>query len=180
MQLKLTIFSKLDFTDEFILSLSDEKLSPKQYSDILLSREMKNVNSEKLIKFFCIYDDGFWLPEKCNAYEPINKNFNSEDFRVQISWLSQKGGSLYIKKTKPFKYICEIENKRPALIWDENGKVLKSKYKLDFLSKMTIFISDKVFKYKNNEDIAQFISGLELVFDTNEILLEETGDSVFW
>ena len=105
---KITIFSKEDLTDIRLQGSEVKKLTLKEYSDLFDDIQFRNEKAEELVTFICAFKNGEWMPEKCNAYEPIKEKFNSLDFSAPIHWLSQRGSALYLKKLKPFKSIIAL------------------------------------------------------------------------
>lgn len=149
-QMELRIYTKNDFTDKFILEFLkiNKDISIKKYSEFLLSKKLSNDKATDIIAFLSNYDNGFFKPDKCNAYEPINKAFSSHDLGDPVSWLSQPGGAFYFKQTKGNKIEGVIENHRFAPIWE--GKILM-KPKVNeplYLGEIRMFFEDKIFLMK--------------------------------
>jgi hypothetical protein len=122
-ELQLTIFTEQDFTDNSIVKYLSENVqfSSKDYSEFILNKVLWNDLAETLIRFISTYDNGFLKPDKCNAYEPINRSFNEHELAGPISWLSQPGGAFYFKKVKKDKIEGRIENHRFGPIWESGS-----------------------------------------------------------
>jgi hypothetical protein len=152
-RIKLSIFTKEDFTDKSILDFLSKtnNLSISEYSNFLVSKTLRSELSENILEFISTYDSGFLKPDKCNAYEPINKPFDEDELSEPISWLSQPGGAFYFKRIKNFKIDGAIENHRFAPIWDE-GKLLKPKGDESvYLGEIRLFFDEKVLQIKGGE-----------------------------
>lgn len=163
---ELRIFSKTNFTDERINKLRESKPSFEFYSDSIQQLSISNKNSKKILDFFINYDTGFFIPEKCDAYEPIGEKFNPNDLSGPLKWLSQPGSALYLKKIKKFKYEGVIENNCLALVWDEDGQPLSknkesySKRDPYYLSEIKLFIEYKLIKLKSVDYLIDFFEKL--------------------
>lgn len=159
---QLKILTKINFTDVRLLELRESKPSPKEYSSNIQQLEISNNNSKNILKFIANYDNGFFLPEKCDAYEPIREKFNPNDLKAPISWLSQPGCAVYLKKIKPLKFEGVIENHCLAMVWDENGVPLsmnKGSYaERDpyYLGEIWLHIDEKIIKLKSQNYLFEF------------------------
>lgn len=159
---QLKIFSRTDFIDNRLLELREKKISPKEYSAIIQQMEISNDNSRNILEFIANYDNGFFLPEKCDAYEPIREKFELYNLIAPISWLSQPGGAVYLKKIKPFKLEGVIENHRLAIVWDENGmpsSIDRGAYaERDpyYLGEIWLHIDEKIIKLKSQNYLFEF------------------------
>src|SRR5690554_4311912 len=108
--LQLKLFSKIDFTDSRLIELIKRCPSSKKYSENVQEINISSDNSRQILELIAHYDNGFFLPEKCDAYEPIREKFDPNNLSAPIRWLSQPGSAVYLKKIKPFKYEGVIEN----------------------------------------------------------------------
>jgi hypothetical protein len=170
---KITIYSKEDLTDIRLQKSNVIELTLCEYSNLFDNLKFTNNKAEELLKFICDFEEGSWIPEKCDAYEPIKEKFNSSDISNPLHWISQRGGSLYLKKNKPFKYTILIENERLRPIWKEDGKPLKSKVKeKEFLSRFELYYDDKIYKIKSTEAISNFTDEIKMILKTDNILSE--------
>lgn len=160
--LQLKILSKINFTDVRILELRENKPTSKEYTSNIQKLEINSINSKNILKFIANYDNGFFLPEKCDAYEPIKEKFDTDNLNAPIRWLSQPGCAVYLKKIKPFKYEGFIENHCLAMVWDEKGIALsidKESYKERdpyYLGEVLLHIDEKIFKLKSQDYLFNF------------------------
>ena len=97
---KITISSKKDLTDQYLLQIKDSNISQQEYSDFIMNNKISNKIVEELLFFICNNEEKTWIPEKCDAYEPIREQFNVTDYSAPIRWVCQPGGALYLKKSK--------------------------------------------------------------------------------
>ncbi len=166
---ELRILSRIDYTDERINILRESKPSIDSYSNNIQQLSISSENSKKILDFFIRYDNGFFMPEKCDAYEPIREKFNQNDLSEPLRWLSQPGSALYIKKNKKFKYEGVIENHCLALVWDENGMPLSknkesfSKRDPYYLSEIKLFIDYNLTNLKSKDYLINFFNKLYLI-----------------
>lgn len=125
---QITIYTKQDLTDKLLLEFisKNENISIKEYTDFLATIKLSNALAESLIKFICEYDNGYFTPDKCDAYEPIKENFDKNFLTSPIKWLSQPGGAFYFKKIKGPKIEGVFDNLQFAPIWS-NGKIVSPK-----------------------------------------------------
>lgn len=173
-ELKAAIFTKEDFTDKSIVDFlgKSHTVSIAEYSGFLSSIKVYNKLSENVIRFISSYDDGILRPDKCNAYEPINKNFSKDELFEPISWLSQPGGAFYFKKTKGLKLEGAIENLRFAPIWIE-GKLMKpSVPEPVYLGEIRVFWEGEIVRKKGIDYWLAFIKGLCNAAKTNTAILQ--------
>ena len=92
---------------------------------------------------------------------------------IPIRWVCQPGGALYLKKSKKNSYTLVIENERFMPIWDEYGKRLKPKAKeSSILSRVELYFDDKIYKYKTQESIDNFIKGISKILKSDTILID--------
>lgn len=96
--IQLKILSRIDFSDIRLLELIKMRPTVGEYSKALQQLEISNNNSRSILEFIANYDNGYFLPEKCNAYEPIKEKFDLKNLAAPISWLSQPGSAVYLKK----------------------------------------------------------------------------------
>lgn len=163
---QLKILSRIDFVDYRLIELREKKISPKEYSSTIQQMKISNDNSCNLLEFIANYDKGFFLPEKCDAYEPIKEKFDPKNLMAPISWLSQPGGGVYLKKIKPFKFEGVIENHHLAMIWDENGipsSVDRGAYaERDpyYFAEIWLHIDEKIIKLKSEKYLFEFFNNL--------------------
>jgi hypothetical protein len=170
---KITISSKKDLTDQHLLQIKDSNISQQEYSDFIMNNKISNKIVEELLFFICNNEEKTWIPEKCDAYEPIRESFNVTDYSAPIRWVCQPGGALYLKKSKKNSYTLVIENERFMPIWDEYGKRLKPKAKeSSILSRVELYFDDKIYKYKTQESIDNFIKGISKILKSDTILID--------
>lgn len=157
---QIRILTLMDFTDSRLLELRKINPTLKEYSAIFQQLEIKNDNSSKVLHFLSNYDNGFLIPEKCDANEPIRKKFDPTNLDVPISWLSQPGGGVFLKKNKSFKYDGVIENQRNAPIWEgKNSPLLKANDPY-YLGEVRLFIDRKIIKLKSEDYLFEFFNKL--------------------
>lgn len=163
----LSILTKLNFTDIRLLELREQKLSSKKYSEIVQQlNDISSDNSKNILEFISTYDNSFFLPEKCDAYEPIRENFDLDELAPPLRWLSQPGCAVYLKKIKPFKFEGVIENHCLGMVWDENGIPLsidKGKYSDRdpyYLGEISLHIDEKIIKIKSKDYLIEFFKKL--------------------
>jgi len=169
---QLKILTKLNFTDNRLLVLREKKPSSDIYSGIMQQTgDISSDNSKNILKFIANYDNGFFLPEKCDAYEPIREKFDPKNLNAPSRWLSQPGCAVYLKKIKPFKFEGVIENHCLAMVWDENGiplSVKKGTYaERDpyYLGEVWLHIDEKLIKLKSDIYLFEFFSKLYKTID---------------
>lgn len=161
----------MNFTDVRLLELREKKPTLKEYSAFIQKIEISNNKARNVLEFIANYDNGFFIPEKCDAYEPEREKFEPHNLNAPISWLSQPGCAVYLKKIKPFKYEGVIENYCLALVWDENGiplsinKVSYEKRDPYYLGEVRLFIDYKVAKLKSMEYLYKFFNDLFISVD---------------
>jgi len=171
----LNIFSKTNYTSKEILAFREQKPLSKEYSTFIQNMKIYSENSQRLLEFFVNFHNGYILPEKCDAYEPIRESFNSNDLSAPNRWLSQPGCAVYLKKKSPFKLEGVIENNCLAMVWDEKGiplSINKESYsKRDpyYLSEIKLHIDYKLEKLKSKDFI------IEMFNELYEISLGEYG-----
>ncbi len=171
--IKVTIFSKEDLTDTNLLQIKDTDISQQEYSNIIINNKITNKIVEELLFFICNYEESSWIPDKCDAYEPIRESFNASDYSIPIRWVCQPGCALYLKKNKRNNYILVIENERFMPIWDEYGKRIMPKVdEPEILSKVELYFDNKIYKYKTDESIDNFINGIGKILKTDSIVIE--------
>ncbi len=171
--IKITIYSKEDLTDYSLLQIKDTDISQQEYSNFIMNNKISNEIVEELLFFICNYEEETWIPEKCDAYEPIREVFDALDYSTPIRWVCQPGCALYLKKIKKNSYNLVIENQRFMPIWDEYGKRVKPKVKEPSnLSKVELYFEDKIYKYKTQDSIDNFINGISKILKTDSILIE--------
>jgi len=159
--IQLKILSRIDFSDIRLLELIKMQPTVGEYSKTLQQLEISNNNSRNILEFIANYDNGYFLPEKCNAYEPIKEKFDLKNLAAPISWLSQPGSAVYLKKIKPFKYEGVIENQRFAPIWEDNKKPLTPIVKEPlYLGHIWFHIDEKIIKLKSEEYLIEFFNTL--------------------
>jgi hypothetical protein len=158
---QIKIFTRIDFTDIRLLELMEKKPTPKEYSDAIQLINISSNNSQHILEFIANYDNGFLLPEKCDAYEPIREKFDPHNLSAPISWLSQPGSAVYLKKIKPFKYEGVIENQRFAPIWEDGSKFLTPKVKEpNHLGYIWLQIDENILKLKSQDYFFVFFNDL--------------------
>ena len=167
---EVDIFTKIDFTDNRILSFIEQNLqfSFDEYSQFLKSICIENENSKSIIDFLINYKDGCLCPEKCDVYEPISEIFDLNDIRKPIDWLSQPGTTFYFKRTTTnCKYDGYIDNLRFSPIWEgKKGTLMKAKVRLPkLLGKIKFWFNKRdLLKNNKNEDfIIQLIKDLDKI-----------------
>jgi len=150
--MEISVYTKNDFTDKSILEfLKKDNISINRYSQFLLEKKLNNPLAVDIIKFICIYDNGFFKPDKCDAHEPIREKFLETDLTKPIRWLSQPGGAFYFKQSKGSKIEGVIENHRFAPIW-EKGVLMKPKVNEPlYLGEIRFFFDNKIFLMKGND-----------------------------
>lgn len=164
--LELKILSKINFTDVRILDLRENKPTSKEYTSSIQKLEINSINSKNILEFIANYDNGFFLPEKCDAYEPIREKFDINNLNAPIRWLSQPGCAVYLKKVKPFKYEGVIENHCIAMVWDEKGIALSINEGLykerdpNYLCEIWFHIEEKICKFKSIDYLLDFFNKL--------------------
>ncbi len=181
---QIKINSRIDFTSPEIRELRERKPSSIEYSDSIREISITSVNSRNILEFFAKYDNGFFIPEKCDAYEPIREKFDPTNLAAPIRWLSQPGCAVYFKKIKPFKYEGVIENNCLALVWDENGIPLSinkdTYYKRDpyFLSEIKLFIDYRITKIKSMEYLIEFFNELLILINGEYGFIKDAEDNI--
>ena len=159
-QLEIQIYSPVDYTDENIKKFmkQNKNYSFEEYNYVFQNKIYTAV-AEKIIVFFAKYDNGYFTPEKCDAYEPIREIFNINDIRDPIRWLSQPGSAFYLKKRKD-GILGVIENNESPPIWID-GKLIQSVRKPPyFKSYIKLFINEKAFIKKGIDYWHNFINDL--------------------
>ena len=163
---QLKILTRINFTDVRLLELREKKPTVKEYTFNIQQLQIANNNSKNILEFIANYDNGYFLPEKCNAYEPIKEKFDLKNLAAPISWLSQPGCAVYLKKIKPFKYEGVIENHCLAMVWDENGVPLsidKGTYEERdpyYLGEVWLHLDEKIIKLRSEEYLFEFFNKL--------------------
>lgn len=163
---QLRILTTMNFTDVRLLELREKKPNSKEYTTFIQQIEISNENSKKVLEFIANYDIGFFLPEKCDVYEPEKEKFDPYKLAHPIRWLSQPGGAVYLKKIKPFKFEGVIENHCLAMVWDEKGIPLSihkenySKREPYYLGEIKLFIDEKIIKLKSADYFFDFFNEL--------------------
>ena len=158
---QLKILTRIDFSDIRFLELIQKRPTINEYSEAIQKLDASNNNSRNILEFIANYDNSFFLPEKCDAYEPIKEKFDPKNLKAPISWLSQPGCAVYLKKTKPFKYEGVIENERFAPIWDDNNQFLPPIAKEPFYSGyIWLHIDEKITKIKSEKYLIEFFNNL--------------------
>lgn len=145
-QLEIQIYSDVDYTNENIkqFMIQNEDYSPKEYSSFLHKIDIYNEHAEKIIRFFARYDDAYFKPERCNAYEPVRDIFDPNNIKEPIRWLSQPGSAFYFKKRKD-GILGVIENNELSSVWT-NGKLIQPVIKPPyFKSYIKLFINETAF-----------------------------------
>lgn len=154
---QLKILTRIDFSDSRLLELIQKRPTINEYSEAIQQMVISNNNSRRILEFIANYDNSFFLPEKCNAYEPINEKFDPNNLNAPIRWLSQPGCAVYLKKIKPFKYEGVIENERFAPIWDDNKNFLPPIAKEPYYSGyIWLHIDEKINKLKSQDYFFEF------------------------
>lgn len=176
-EFKISIFIKEDFTDRSIIDfLSDQSLSISDYSNFLLSRELYNNLAENIIKFICVYDNGFLKPDRCNASEPINKLFDEHKLRDPISWLSQPGGALFFKQIKDARIDGVIENHKFAPFWEHGKRMKPTAAEPLFKGEIVLFFSEKIGRLKGIEYWTILIKEIFKITKANLCLFATTDE----
>jgi hypothetical protein len=159
---QLKIFSKTDFTDNRLIELLGRRPTSKQYSEEI--QKIENISSDsskKILEFIANYDNGFFLPERCDAYEPIKEKFDPYNLASPLRWLCQPGCAVYLKKIKPFKFEGVIENERIAPIWDDrNSPLSENTNEPYYLSYIWLHIDEKIIKIKSKDYFIKFFNKL--------------------
>lgn len=178
------MLTKMNFTDVRLLTLREEKPKSKEYSASIQQLEISSDNSRKALDFFARHDDGFFLPEKCDAYEPIREKFEPNNLNAPIRWLSQPGGAVYLKKIKPFKYEGVLENNCLAMVWDENGNPLSSNKeaysKRDpyYLGELKLFIEKRIIELKSEDYLFKFFNDLSELINMEYGYIKDYNDQI--
>ncbi len=135
-------YSENDFTDTEYLKVRELDISVKKFCDLIQDKNFKSEYASKILNTIICFNNGEFIPEKVNAYEPINEVYNETKKEEMVSWVSQAGGAVLFKRTKNIKYSAQIENERISKIWSE-GKSNTTFNDPKYLSKITLFF-DKV------------------------------------
>lgn len=158
---EIKIFTNNDFTDPYLLKLIKKKPGLNEYLSLIQDLNISSHNSKTILEFISNYDNFFFLPDKCDTAEPIRDKFKIENLNDPISWLSQPGGAVYLKKIKPFKYEGVIENERLMPIWDETNKFLPGNTnESNYLGYIWLHIDEKIVKLKSEEYVLIFFKKL--------------------
>jgi hypothetical protein len=138
------------------------KPTSREYSEAVQRMEkISSANSKSILEFFINYDNGFFLPEKCDAYEPIREKFDTHNLNPPLRWLSQPGSALYLKKIKPYKFEGVIENERIAPIWEDRDSPLSlSAIDPYYLSYIWLHIDEKLTELKSEDYLFEFFNDL--------------------
>ena len=159
---QLKIFTRSDFTDPRLLELMKKRPTSKEYSQTIQGMgKISSNNSKSILEFFANYDNGFFLPEKCDAYEPIREKFDPNNLEPPLRWLSQPGSAVYLKKIKSFKFEGVIENERIAPIWEDGNNFLSiSPIDPYYLGYVWLHLDEKLLKLKSKDYLFEFFSKL--------------------
>lgn len=158
---ELKIFTRIDFTDSCLLELIEKRPVLNEYISAIQRDDISSVNSQRILEFIANYDSGFFLPDKCDTCEPIRESFNAKDLKKPISWLSQPGSAVYLKKIKPFKYEGVIENERNAPIWEDRNAPLSIGVKVPYyLGYIWLHVDERIIKLKSKEYFFEFFKKL--------------------
>lgn len=131
------LYSQNDFSDNEYLKIRNLDLSANSFSNLLMKQKFSSEFSKKIISIFLTFEEGLFIPEKVDVYEPISEKFDIEKIDEIIDWISQAGGGLMIKKNKKIKYSAIFENNRISKIWFE-GKCNLTFNDPKFLSQITL------------------------------------------
>lgn len=181
-ELQLSIFTKESFTDKSLQDFlaNNKNFSITDYSEFLTQRTLENELAEKLVRFICTYDNGFFKPDKCNAYEPIREPFNEHNLTDPIRWLSQPGGAFYFKKLRGSQIEGAIENHQFSPIWDsdDDKNILKPKVAEPvYKGEIRLFFDERIIKVKGVEYWNQFIVTLCEISKASRGFLITTNES---
>jgi hypothetical protein len=156
--LELNLYSRIDLSSQKALESREKAVDVKSYSKMLRENVLWSQNAENIIKFICDYNNGDFLPDKCDANEPIRELFNKDDFSQQIRWLSQADGQLMLRRLKPIKYLAQIENKRRGVYWirdkwQRKGELITRRPDPLFLTYITFWFNIQILKKRLQEYI---------------------------
>lgn len=161
-ELILNVFSRADMTSERSLELRASARDIKTYVRDLKQTELWSERAERILRFFADYDGGYFLPEKCDVYEPERERFDPQDLSVPVGWLSQVGGSVRLKKSRVPKYSGYIDNKRFPPIWQKGGltPMKPSVGEPVFLTHLCFWIDAKIVRMRSMEFLRRFLVDL--------------------
>ncbi len=131
------LYSQNDFSDNEYLKIRNLDLSANSFSNLLIKQKFKSEFSKKIISIFLTFEEGLFIPEKVDVYEPISEKFDFEKIDEIIDWISQAGGGLMFKKNRKIKYSAIFENNRLSKIWSD-GKCNLTFNDPKFLSQITL------------------------------------------
>lgn len=162
----LQVYSRRDATSEDFLTLRKEKISAIEFSRRSRQMEFRSEYARDLLKFIATYDSTFYCPEKCDVYEPLREVFDPCDQSEPIQWLSQAGGRVLVKKTKPFRYEGFVENMRNVQIWEDGSPTPRPlPTERVFLTEWCLWLGLKLLTLKSLDQLIQFFIDLYLVSD---------------
>lgn len=157
------LFTTVDFSDKALLDFKKARgidLTTKEYSSYLRTNNIGSESSRELIDFLIKFDDGAFLPERCDAYEPVRDKFTPEDISGPVRWLSQPGGAVFFRKTKKLKYQGKVENHRFAPVWQEGIFVKPKVDEPVFLGEILLYVEVDSLKRKRFDYLYDFLLGL--------------------
>lgn len=157
------LFTAIDFSDKSLLDFKVTRgadLTAKEYSSYLRTNKIGSERSRELIDFLIKFDDGAFLPERCDAYEPVKDKFTPEDISGPVRWLSQPGGAVFFRKTKKLKYQGKVENHRFAPVWQEGIFVKPKVHEPFFLGEILLYVEVGALKKKRFDYLYDFLLGL--------------------
>ena len=147
---------KDNLTDKQILDYlrrTNHRFTQKEYRLFLeqCKRPLYNSIAEKIILFFVTYDNGKLMPDRYNAFEPVNKVFSLDKIPNVIESLCWPRGCLYLKKLRKFE--VSIENYEFAVVFSDGENIFPRKPSYPEYMTTIQFYFDK----KRNKDPMVFI-----------------------
>lgn len=68
------------------------------------------------------YKGGIFCPERCDVGEPLHENFDPENLKEPIRWVSQRGGQVTFKRNHSIRLLGYIKNELLAKIWTRESR----------------------------------------------------------
>jgi hypothetical protein len=109
------------------------------------------------------FEHGVFVPEKCDVYEPLRESFDSNDLTEPIRWLSQPGGEMKFRRSRPIRIEGYIENAKFPKMWfqEPDGKRSEFKPKVSepiFCTRWVVWIDEAAGLRKGVKFLKRFLS----------------------
>lgn len=163
--LSLEIYSRLDLTSKKSLQIRELRLPSKEHRKQIQATRFESKSAKKLLKFMAEYDQGFYNPEDPKLSNSNEKSSCKSYPEPPLRRLSQVGGLVEFKKTKPFRYFGWVKNRRLSEIWEGDGITPYMPDAKDplFTTEWVFWFRSKWLKLKSASQVKKFISDLFLV-----------------